>query len=591
VADGTKVDWPTCEEADCVGVRLATGPRCLAHCNDEDFAAALKAIGETGEIDTRGVPFGPALLEQVLNVASRDDDGNPEIKTARFDNAVFSGGSFRGIQFSGEATFRGAVFNRDVDFWDATFGGDAWFGGATFSGVAGFGGTTFRGDAWFGGATFRDVAAFWDVTFSGVAGFGDVTFSGDAWFGGASFSGDTWFRGVTFSGVAGFHGVIFRKHVTFSGAKFEQASSLGPVLASRHLALDDVEFTRRARIEVSSAVLSARRARFPAGVQFQLRWAHVILDEADFPAPSTLSGSARLSNERLSMQEKRLVATWRRYARLTMRRKQGNEAFVDVHRRLLSGEISERPQILSVRNANVAGLAWNGVALSDCRYAGAHNLDKLRLADDISLTTAPAWIRRFNWDRRQVIAEECAWRVRRLRRWTAPWWPDWVEDRPEELEPGQIAGLYRALRKGREDNKDEPGAADYYYGEMEMRRHTRRGAGSSGNGLSRGLAEHVLLTAYWLVSGYGLRAWRALAWLAVTLVIFAVLFHFFGFRPSGQPDSYWQSLLYTFRTTLSLPDREFRLTAWGKLFQAMLRITGPVLLGLAALAFRGRVKR
>jgi hypothetical protein len=32
-----------------------------------------------------------------------------------------------------------------------------------------------------------------------------------------------------------------------------------------------------------------------------------------------------------------------------------------------------------------------------------------------------------------------------------------------------IAGLYRALRKGREDARDEPGAADFYYGEMEMR--------------------------------------------------------------------------------------------------------------------------
>jgi hypothetical protein len=41
------------------------------------------------------------------------------------------------------------------------------------------------------------------------------------------------------------------------------------------------------------------------------------------------------------------------------------------------------------------------------------------------------------------------------------------------LDPGQIAGLYRALRKGREDLKDEPGAADFYYGEMEMRRRAR----------------------------------------------------------------------------------------------------------------------
>lgn len=100
-----------------------------------------------------------------------------------------------------------------------------------------------------------------------------------------------------------------------------------------------------------------------------------------------------------------------------------------------------------------------------------------------------------------------------------------------------------------------------------------------------------LWQAYWLVSGYGLRAWRALTWLAVAVAGFALLFHCFGFRPSTRPDSYWESLLYTFRTTLSLTDRELRLTSWGKFFQALLRITGPILLGLAALAFRGRLKR
>jgi hypothetical protein len=36
--------------------------------------------------------------------------------------------------------------------------------------------------------------------------------------------------------------------------------------------------------------------------------------------------------------------------------------------------------------------------------------------------------------------------------------------------PEHVAPLYRALRKAQEDAKDEPGAADFYYGEMEMRR-------------------------------------------------------------------------------------------------------------------------
>jgi Luciferase-like monooxygenase len=47
--------------------------------------------------------------------------------------------------------------------------------------------------------------------------------------------------------------------------------------------------------------------------------------------------------------------------------------------------------------------------------------------------------------------------------------------------PREIATIYRALRKGREDNKDEPGAADFYYGEMEMRRHDPPSQGPSGS--------------------------------------------------------------------------------------------------------------
>jgi hypothetical protein len=94
-----------------------------------------------------------------------------------------------------------------------------------------------------------------------------------------------------------------------------------------------------------------------------------------------------------------------------------------------------------------------------------------------------------------------------------------------------------------------------------------------------------------MVSGYGLRAWRALAWLAAVTAGFAVAFHLVGFTRPPQPVSYWTSLLYAFRATLSLTDSEVQLTAWGKLLQALLRLTGPVLLALTLLAIRARTKR
>ncbi len=658
--DPAIVSWPTCEHTDCIGIRVSNGQRCLAHCDDDERAAVLKVISETGEIDARGVTFSSTLHKQVMAAVPRNVDGRSVMNSCRFDQAGFDSADFREANFRGEAIFDGVTFIGDAEFEDSTFmfgtsfrgarfmgdaafgaarfGGVTWFEDAEFIGDAEFGGASFRGaarfgaakfrheagfmgaefggvarfdaakfrrDAWFvearfGGASFRGVASFISAEFRGVASFedakfravarfGDARFGGEAGFEGARFGGEAGFEGARFGGDAGFGGTVFRRNATFSGVTFERASNFGPVLVYRDLVLDDAEFARRARIEASAAVLRARRARFPSGVQFRLRWAQVVLDDADFPTPSTLSGISRLSDESLAKREEGLVEAWRRYAKLGAQT-EAHRGIVEPVRLLTQRKGLGRPCLLSLRGANVAGLALNSLALDDCRFTGAHNLDKLRLEDSVSLSITPARLGRFNRDRRGVIAEESAWRASRSSHWSAPWWPEWIDGKPDVLEPGQTALLYRGLRKGREDNKDEPGAADFYYGEMEMRRHARR-TGNSVGGSSRGGAERALLTAYWLISGYGLRAWRAIMCLGLASVAFALAFHYFGFRPSARPDSSWESLLYTFRTSLSLTDREFKLTSWGKLFQALLRIAGPVLLGLAALAFRGRVKR
>lgn len=242
--------------------------------------------------------------------------------------------------------------------------------------------------------------------------------------------------------------------------------------------------------------------------------------------------------------------------------------------------------MLSLQGANVAGLTLGHIDLVECRFAGAHNLDSLRLEAGATFGVSPAIA---GWERRQVIAAEAAWRASRDRHrsWKFPQW-DFVEDRPEVVGPGAIADLYRALRKGREDGKDEPGAADFYYGEMEMRRHNY---GESGETHRRGRATRCILFIYWLISGYGLRAWRSIVALAVVTALFAAAFHYVGFIQPPKPISYWTSLLYAFRSTISLTDSLVTLTAWGAFFQALLRIAGPVLLGLTLLALRGRVKR
>jgi hypothetical protein len=131
----------------------------------------------------------------------------------------------------------------------------------------------------------------------------------------------------------------------------------------------------------------------------------------------------------------------------------------------------------------------------------------------------------------------------------------------------------------REDNKDEPGAADFYYGEMEMRRLDD----------TKPRTERAVLWLYWLVSGYGLRASRALLSLLATVLLFAALLYAWGF-PSRE--SLLDSVTFSAESTTSLlraPERP--LTVAGEWLQIGLRLLGPLFFGLALLSLRGRVKR
>ena len=107
--------------------------KCLAHAGDEQPNATLKQLGETGEIDARGVPITEALVDQILAAAQRDPDDHPTFRAARFERATFQGAAW----------FREATFQSAAEFDNATFEG-AWFDGATFQRYAGFGGTTSR---------------------------------------------------------------------------------------------------------------------------------------------------------------------------------------------------------------------------------------------------------------------------------------------------------------------------------------------------------------------------------------------------------------------------------------------------------------
>jgi hypothetical protein len=60
----------------------------------------------------------------------------------------------------------------------------------------------------------------------------------------------------------------------------------------------------------------------------------------------------------------------------------------------------EGPKLASLQGANAAGLALGNVSPADYRFAGAHNLDKLRLEADAVFARSPAGA---GWERRQMI--------------------------------------------------------------------------------------------------------------------------------------------------------------------------------------------
>jgi hypothetical protein len=99
--------------------------------------------------------------------------------------------------------------------------------------------------------------------------------------------------------------------------------------------------------------------------------------------------------------------------------------------------------------------------------------------------------------------------------------------------------------------------------------------------------ERLILWMYWLVSGYGLRASRALLALLVTIALFALAFHLWANQPV------WRALLTSAESTTSLfkaPEKP-QLPPVGEAIQLPLRLLGPLFFGLALVSVRGRVKR
>jgi uncharacterized protein YjbI with pentapeptide repeats len=594
---GPPPSWPTCthqtgESAHpCKGRQVDGFDHCLAHLEPEQLEQVLQRFSPGADLEAPGTSINAALLERILS-AVRGTDGSPRFGVVNLAQARFiEDGIFTSAQFSGDASFDGAQFRRNARFNDAQFRRFAWFNGAQFSGDAQFYRAKFPWPTWFNGAQF-----------TGDAWFDDAKFTGHVYFNGAQFRRDAKFDGAQFTEEAEFNGTQVNWYAGFKGTKFEKAQSVGP-LAAGYLSLESAVFVRPVVLEAAAGLIACIDTTWEAGVTMRLRHAKVDLERATFTVPSFVAGVDQRFELSASgcLDESKIVSS-----------------------ALGEGDAPDDswiPVVSSLRGADASDLSVADVDLSQCCFTGARLLDQLRLEGRCIFDHPPkrlhagwAWPPVWRWSSRQSLAEERLWRASR------PKFSGWAKarsDEPAEVRPERLAGLYRQLRKAQEDAKNEPGAADFYYGEMEMRRHAR----------TTPAAERAIVWLYWLISGYGLRALRPLAALVMLGVIVTTALVGWGLAANTPPQHLTGTVMpaphkparidATLRTTkaqlppasqrwtrqrtrtalqVTLESIVFRstaqpLTIMGTWTTIAARILGPILLVLTLLAVRNRVKR
>ncbi|MGH3876150.1 MAG: pentapeptide repeat-containing protein [Actinophytocola sp.] len=370
---------------------------------------------------------------------------------------------------------------------------------------------TVFGNASFEHARFLGVVQFDNIVFGGRAVFDHARFDEQARFIGADFRAEARFHDTTFAGTIQFDN-IRAGVLEFVNARCEKRAWFGPLVADE-LIVARVRCAAITEIDVRVERLNGRFARYEEGVVIRADGGDIFAEQARFGGSSLISGTGAL------------------------------------------------PRLRSLRATDVSNLEVADVDLRWCAFAGAHRLDQLRLSGRCPFGRPP----RGGRTRRRTIAEESAWR-------------EWPTDRPghweiESVDPERMANVYRSLRKAFEDSKNEAGAGDFYYGEMEMRRHSTDSP----------RAERAILWVYWLLSGYGQRAARALAALVVLIVTVGTLLAVWG-QPVAEA-----AQIAVGAVVLREPGAE--LTEAGQWTVMVARVLGPVLLALAILAVRARVKR
>jgi uncharacterized protein YjbI with pentapeptide repeats len=455
------------------------------------------------------------------------------------------------------------------------------FTGGTFDAGVHFNDMDFEGQTSFFEAVFHDEGpSFIGVRFKGAVDFRQTHWPDDA-------AGPD-FRGATFVGHADFTGLQAVGDVVFGLTRGEQP----PAVFEAGAKFDDCRLQSSLYLEgillpgvvtvqgtIVDGVLSC------SGAKFQ----HTTIFGPIEASQIRLIKSAFDQRIEMLLTTKCLDATGLRLpsgGRLNV-----PEARIDFRELEALGPLSLRGEgasLIDLRDAYLSGVVLNRVYLGECYFEGARGLETLSLEGAAHLGE-PSRISPLA-GRRVIIADEKDFVKHKSRR-------------PDKARARSIAAAYRAMRQALESARNEPGAADLYYGEMEMRRAA-----------ATGVAERLLLWIYWAVAGYGLRAARAVMTLFSLILVTAILLTWQGSLepaaevvPTGAPilqDSVGEgstAILHRFNLALLYATESATVVFRGpeqaapdtlaRWCQVVLRLTGPSLLALAVLALRSRFKR
>jgi hypothetical protein len=539
------------------------------HLTQEMWAPIASALAEMGAVENlwlaRAIVDFPFALTGVkisaLLVREVEFRRSFEIEKCAFELASFQDATF-GSHFNLEGVEMAG------GFIDCTFQGEVFAGAPSdpfvAAGSLGFARSKFESHAEFNLKGGGEPIAFKEVNWSGPVAFHRLESGGDLSFMKADFGHDLSLLNVSLGGTLDLSGARFDAlcglggevgNLSLKQATFTRAPELGPLRVRGWAVLDQAVFEQQVRLRLLAATLHCHRTIFTRGVTMAVA-GDLIADGSFFPPPSDIAG---------------------------------------VREEAILGE----PRVVSLRGADIAGLNIAEIDLSGCLFAGVHHLESARLGGGLRFGKPPGPWR----GPRDVLAEEQLLRASEGAgaEWEGMGWllPAWfandepVIDAPSRLfvdppairDASSVADTYRALRQAREENKDSPGAAAFYFGEMEMRRKSLAGE------RLRDVPDRAVLATYWLLSGYGLRAWRSLLTLGVLLTLSTLLLWQYGFRVDAVSLAHAGRVAVASATSLVRPVDDGELNGSGFVVEILLRFAGPALLALAVLAIRARIKR